>query len=123
MRLPPGSLARRGTRQAALEGGNGRVILLDTDIDLDRSGELLGIFVTQGAGEFALRHFHQIRFTGDIARLDLVEPDHIPSLFVFRLENPFYEPVEREIWVREGETQLIEETLVELGAGQDQETP
>lgn len=33
-----------------------------------------------------------------------------------RFENPYYQAIDREIWVREGETQVLEATLVELGA-------
>ncbi|GAB4195070.1 MAG: hypothetical protein OHK0013_00910 [Sandaracinaceae bacterium] len=37
-----------------------------------------------------------------------------PGRHFLRLENPYYVPVDREVWVREGETLVIEETLVEL---------
>jgi serine/threonine-protein kinase len=40
-----------------------------------------------------------------------------------RLENPFYHAVDREVWVREGETQVIEETLVEMPATPEDEAP
>ncbi len=40
-----------------------------------------------------------------------------------RLENPFYEPVDREVWVREGETVVLEETLVERGSEPPAEAP
>jgi serine/threonine-protein kinase len=39
-----------------------------------------------------------------------------PGRHFLRLENPYYVPVDREVWVREDETLVIEETLVELPA-------
>jgi hypothetical protein len=40
-----------------------------------------------------------------------------------RLENPFFHAVDRQVWVREGETQVVLETLVELAPTPEGEAP
>jgi serine/threonine-protein kinase len=47
-----------------------------------------------------------------------------PGRHFLRLENPYYAPIDREVWIREDETLVIEETLVELPAeGAEGATP
>ena len=46
-----------------------------------------------------------------------------PGRHFVRLENPYFQPIDREVWVREGETDVIEETLVELTAEPEGEAP
>jgi serine/threonine-protein kinase len=45
-----------------------------------------------------------------------------PGRHFLRLANPYFASVDREVWVREGETQVIEETLAELPAEGEGET-
>ncbi|MFO0712078.1 MAG: serine/threonine-protein kinase [Sandaracinus sp.] len=46
-----------------------------------------------------------------------------PGDHYVRLENPYYETIDRRVTVREGETQLIEETMVERTTAAEGETP
>ncbi|MBN8612915.1 MAG: serine/threonine protein kinase [Deltaproteobacteria bacterium] len=46
-----------------------------------------------------------------------------PGLHFVRFENPYFQAIDREVWVREGETDVIEETLAEIAATPEGETP
>ncbi|MBX7191587.1 MAG: protein kinase [Sandaracinaceae bacterium] len=46
-----------------------------------------------------------------------------PGDHYVRLENPYYETIDRRVTVREGETQLIEETMVERTTAAEGEAP
>lgn len=116
------------TQMAAIQGSIGALAIVAGLVIQGMAGRLGGDpdqFAAESGAPVVPERAGYVRFVVDPwARVEidgqevLVTPSArsvalAPGRHYVRLENPYFAPVDREIWVREGETELVEETLVE----------
>lgn len=126
------------TQMWAVQGGLGAFVVIGGLVLQGMSGRLGGDpdqFAAETGAPVVPQRAGHLRFVVDPwARVEIDGQEVLttpsareialpPGLHFVRLENPYFQSVDREIWVREGETDLIEETLAEIVAVPEGEAP